>query len=126
SNQNATRDNPGNAVKFTVPTVANGKVYVGAQYQFSVYGLLNGQAPAAAPEFNPASKSFNGSLSVTISDATPGAAIYYTTDGTGPTEASTLYTGPITVNSTTTINALASATGYLQSPVASATYTLLT
>ena len=41
SDQNPTRDDPGAAVKFTVPVVVNGKVYVGAEYQVSVFGLLN-------------------------------------------------------------------------------------
>jgi len=40
SNENAARDNPGPAIKFTVPTVVNGKVYIGAQYQVSAFGML--------------------------------------------------------------------------------------
>jgi hypothetical protein len=50
SNENLSRDNPGGAIKFAVPAVANGKVYVGAIGQLSVYGALGGTAPAIAPE----------------------------------------------------------------------------
>ena len=61
---------------------------------------------------------------MTISDATSGATIYYTTNGTTPTTSSTRYTGPITVSSTETLEAIAVATGDTNSAVASATYTI--
>jgi hypothetical protein len=117
------RDVPGGAVKFATPTVANGKVYVGSQHSLAVYGLL-GETPAATPVFSPAAGSFSGAQSVTIKDATAGSTIYYTTNGTVPTSGSNLYTGPIAVGATTTINALAVATGYTNSAVATATYTI--
>jgi len=123
---NYNRDNPGNSVKFIVPTVVNGKVYVGSQSRLSVFGLLNGATQAATPAISPSSQSFNSSIQVTISDATTNASIYYTTNGTAPTTASTKYSGPFTVTTTTTVNAMAAGTGLLQSAVASAAYTLTT
>lgn len=42
SGQRLSRDNPGSAAKFTVPTIAGGKVFVGTANQLSVYGLLAG------------------------------------------------------------------------------------
>jgi len=123
---NFARDNPGNSVKFIVPTVANGKVYVGSESQFSVFGLLGGATQAATPAISPASQSFNPSIQVTLTDSTSGASIYYTTDGTTPTTASTKYSAPFTLTTTSTVNAIAAGTGLLQSPEASATYTLTT
>ena len=84
-----------------------------------------GGSPAATPTFSIPSGRYTSPQSVTISDTTAGATIYYTTDGTTPTPASTPYTGAITVNSTETIAAMATANGYSASAVATATYTML-
>jgi arginine exporter protein ArgO len=64
------------------------------------------------------------SLAVTMSDTASGTAIYYTTDGSTPTAASTLYTGPIRATAAQTLQAIAIETGNTPSPVASASYTL--
>jgi hypothetical protein len=63
---------------------------------------------------------------VTLADTTPGAVIYYTTNGTAPTSASATYVAgmPLTVNATETVKAIAVASGYGTSPVASGTYTI--
>jgi hypothetical protein len=64
-------------------------------------------ATIAAPVFSPAPGTYTTAQKVTITDATAGTTIYYTTNGTTPTTASTVYTGPITVSSTTTVKAIA-------------------
>jgi hypothetical protein len=127
SEQNPARDNPGGAVKFVVPAVVNGKVYVGAEYQVSVYGLFNGRTQAATPMISPGSQTFNPAqpLQVTITDSTPGVQIYYTTDGSTPTTTSTVYSGPLLLTSSETIQAIAEGTGVVESSVATATYTAI-
>lgn len=57
----------------------------------------------------------NDTVTVEMSCSDPNAAIYYTTDCTDPTSSSTLYTGPITVSSTTVLRAVAVRDGYMNS-----------
>ena len=80
------------------------------------------------PIFTPAAGVYSPSVSVTISDTTSGATIYYTIDGTTPatsvTGSTMKYTAPILVNKTVTIEAIATASGDNPSAVGSATYTI--
>jgi len=81
--------------------------------------------PAATPTFSVAAGTYTAAQTVTISDATSGAAIYYTSNGTAPTTSSTPYTAPVTVSSTETLMAVAIAPGYTLSAVGSALYTIV-
>jgi alpha-L-arabinofuranosidase len=87
-------------------------------------GTLTGPAQAAAPVFGLAAGTYSTPQSVTISDSTQGAVIYYTTDGSTPTTSSTQYTGPLTVGLSQTIRAIAVVPFYLNSPVVTATFTI--
>ena len=79
----------------------------------------------AAPTFSIAGGEVEEGTAVTISCATSGATVYYTTDGSTPTTSSTKYTGAITVNKAMTIKAIAAKSGYYtNSSVATATFTI--
>jgi len=80
--------------------------------------------PAAMPTFSVASGIYTSAVTVTINDSTPGASLYYTTDGLTPTINSTVYGAPIIVSSTETLKAIAEGGGYSSSSVATATYTI--
>lgn len=87
-------------------------------------GTVDALPMAATPTFSPVAGTYMSEQSVTISCETANAAIYYTLDGSDPTENSTLYSAPITVSETTTIKAIAVASGYDNSTIAEATYTI--
>ena len=79
---------------------------------------------AASPTLSPPPGSYSTAQMVSLADATPGAIIYYTTNGTPPTTASARYSAPLPVSTTTTIEAMAAASGYSNSAVVSGTYTI--
>jgi hypothetical protein len=124
---------PGSTIglDYTLPVTGTYTVLVGdcPATSTGTYNLSSecfGTCPprAATPVLSPKAGTYNSPQSVTITDKTDGASIYYTTDGTKPTTKSTKYSGAIMVSSTETIEAIAVATGYANSAVAKATYTI--
>ena len=124
-------------------TVGGNTAYVGftagtgsstATQQILTWILSNGstQSAAATPTFSPVAGPYTSTQTVSILDSTPSASIFYTLDGTQPGTAvggSTLQyssSSPITVASTKTIKALATASGFTPSATAAATYTITT
>jgi len=80
---------------------------------------------AAAPTFTPSPGTYTTTQQVSLSDSSAYYAhYYYTTDGSTPTTASAVYTGPITISASETLKAVAYASGYGLSSVSSGTYTI--
>jgi hypothetical protein len=105
----------------TVSAIAVATGYTNSSVAKAAYVIEN---PAATPTFSPGAGKYTGTQSVTLSSTTSGATIYYTVNGATPTTASVKYTGPIAVTSSTTIEAIATASQSTNSAVASAAYTI--
>lgn len=129
-----------NATKFSATTTtgtlqATEKTWTGEEQNvaFSITGNTQintivieytggSQTTVSDPVFTPKGGTYYAPVNVSIASSSTGASIYYTLDGTEPSEASTLFTTPIAVSSETTIKAIA-VRGGLKSQVVSATYT---
>ena len=100
-----------------------------SDYNFYVDIFVQGGSSTptvATPVFSMASGTYYEAIEVEITCATEDATIYYTTDGSEPTAASTVYTSAIAVGYDMTIKAIAMKDGYDNSGIASASYVIMT
>jgi hypothetical protein len=124
---NGTTPNTGSSVYSTPVVVANGET-------LEAIATATGYAPSTAasatytyvvgtPTITPGSGIYATALSVSINTSTPGATIYYTTNGNPPTSGSSVYSTALSVTPPATVEAFATATGFGPSAIATATYT---
>jgi hypothetical protein len=118
---------PGRVLPYTLQgnTLAIGTGSDATTYTRAIAGSA-GTTPASAvwaPDFDVPAGTYTSSLQVSITSATMGAQIYYTTDGSIPTATSWRYIGPVLVGSTTTLSAIAVSLG-VTSSVSTAQYTI--
>ncbi|MET8852652.1 chitobiase/beta-hexosaminidase C-terminal domain-containing protein [Amycolatopsis sp. NPDC004625] len=111
----------GNVLDYWFTYEKSGPQYDTPHFSYTVGG---GSTTVAAPTFSPPGGTYSSAQTVTIGSATAGATIRYTVDGSTPTASSTLYSGPISVPNSRTVNAIALKSGSTTSPVSSATYTI--
>jgi len=99
--------------------------YTGTQQHITLYKMATSTA-VSAPTFSPVAGIYKVPQNITLSSTTVGADIYYTTDGTTPTTASTKYTAPISLTTAGdyTIKAFAVKSGMDDSGINTATYIL--
>ena len=132
----------GSTPSSTVGAVYSGPVSVSSSETLTAVAYMSGmtnsgvasavykiQAPGqvASPTFSVPAGTYSSTQLVAISTGTAGAAIRYTTDGSTPSSTvGTVYSGPVSVSSSLTLNAIAYISGMTNSGVASASYTIQT
>jgi hypothetical protein len=96
---------------------------------FTVQISATTEPPTATPVLGSPNGTYLNVLYLKITDATPNAVIYYTTNGTTPTTNSAVYSGPVSLlpvdfSTTYTVEAIAVAPGDSPSPIAVGVYTV--
>ncbi|MER5867375.1 chitobiase/beta-hexosaminidase C-terminal domain-containing protein [Kitasatospora sp. NPDC002040] len=112
----------GNVLDYWFTYEKSGPQYDTPHFGYTQGGSTGGQV--AQPAFSPAGGQYASAQTVTISDATAGATIRYTRDGSTPNGSSPVYTGPISVTASGTVKAFAQLAGSTDSAVATAVYTI--
>jgi hypothetical protein len=112
-----------NAASFTV-TVTNSAGSVTSNA--AILTVTTSTAVAATPIFSVPAGVYTSAQSVTLACSTPSSTIYYTTNSTPPTHSSSVYSSAISVSSMENLEAICAATGYSDSVVALAAYTINT
>lgn len=102
---------------------ASGSLYF-ADANNEVIRKITFPPPAPTPTFSVAPGIFQTAQTVYLSDSLQGATIYFTTDGSTPTTDSEVYTSPIVISATTTLQAVAVVKDYSESSVATGLYTI--
>ena len=111
-----------NSVTFTIGGTFGNRRIAG----FTITYSSGGTPTVSTPTISPDGGIFLTSQEVSISCATDGAKIYYTTDGNDPTISSTAYADPFTITETSTVKAFAVKSGYNDSNIATAEFTKAT
>jgi alpha-tubulin suppressor-like RCC1 family protein len=110
-------------VSVTVSTVLKARAFKDGLADSNVAAGLY-TLKAAIPGASPGGGTYTTPQTVTLTTATPGATIRYTTDGGNPTEASPAYAGPLAIGTSTTLKAASFKAGWTTSDLRTATYTM--
>ncbi|MEL7530621.1 MAG: lamin tail domain-containing protein, partial [Bacteroidota bacterium] len=116
---------PGLAENISYGRIADGVGEFEPLKHFSPEATNVGSLPIVRiPKISLPSGRYSGVQSVSLTCATPSVSIYYTLDGSNPSQSDSLYNGPITIDKHESLRVRAYKSGYEASPVATASYTI--